>query len=475
MAYNSSQEFFLSLVPIQKEDEYKFISYLFHNPDEIHTVLQEQLFDETSIKLYGCIKSILSNNLKVERDILFEYASKVGIEKLTIENILSTYTEFSNIHEHTIKKIKQLHKKRSIVGDIDKLISAGISTSQMDFDGILNVANKIVEDGYDLTDDSKLLTPKQMSEKYAQILIKRKNPSYRRSYGYSALDRVLSRPAAAEEFTVLFGNKGSGKSLLKTGMINGLINTRICVTDFSLEMSLESNMDRLISMRGQIPFDIVTHKIEPSEKDLEKIRLESERISQIPNYAYYEHPSLSLSDYDDMLYMAKKRFKQNNVLPDDEYGISFVDLGSMIEEFSGSDPRELDKAINKLTTIYRRHKQHVVFVLQANENAVRHGRRFTTPEQCDNFTLQYEDILGGSSYSARARVAFAVNRPLLLKRRFMPNRNEEWDLEEDIMWVNVVKENDNTGKLGRVPFVFPDSAFRLIPKEFKKERQKITA
>ena len=116
MAYNSSQEFFLSLVPIQKEDEYKFISYLFHNPDEIHTVLQEQLFDETSIKLYGCIKSILSNNLKVERDILFEYASKVGIEKLTIENILSTYTEFSNIHEHTIKKIKQLHKKRYVNG-----------------------------------------------------------------------------------------------------------------------------------------------------------------------------------------------------------------------------------------------------------------------------------------------------------------------------------------------------------------------
>ena len=75
MAYNSSQEFFLSLVPIQKEDEYKFISYLFHNPDEIHTVLQEQLFDETSIKLYGCIKSILSNNLKVERDILFECLS----------------------------------------------------------------------------------------------------------------------------------------------------------------------------------------------------------------------------------------------------------------------------------------------------------------------------------------------------------------------------------------------------------------
>ena len=39
------------------------------------------------------------------------------------------------------------------------------------------------------------------------------------------------------------------------------------------------------------------------------------------------------------------------VLPDDEYGISFVDLGSMIEEFSGGDPRELDKAINKLTSI----------------------------------------------------------------------------------------------------------------------------
>ena len=105
---------------------------------------------------------------------------------------------------------------------------------------------------------------------------------------------------------------------------------------------------------------------------------------------------------------------------------------------------------------------------------MRGGKRFNTPEQCDNFTLQYEDIFGGSSYAARARVTFAVNRPMMLKRRFMPQRSEEWDLEEDIMWINLVKENDGDGKLGRVPFVFPDHAFRVIPKEFKRERVRAT-
>jgi len=466
-----SQDFFASFLPIQKEDEQKFIAYIFNNPEDVSLIKKEALFNEICNKLYSCIVDIKQKNLKVEKDILSEYAMKVGIERTTIESILSTYTDFSNIKMHTVKRIKDYFTKRKMIMDLDILISKGIITGEIDFKGILQVAENISSNGYELVDDSKLLTGKDLRDRYVQILIKRKNPNHRKSYGYSALDRVVMRPAAAEEFTVIMGAKGSGKSLLSKGMENCNVNMGICVSSFNMEMSLESNMDRLISMRGSIPFDIVTQKIEPSEKDLEKIKIENDRIGEIPNYVYYEYPSLSLSDYDDLIYMAKKKWKENEYLPDDEYGISYVDLGSMIDEFSGSDPRELEKAVNKLTTIYRKHKQHVVFILQANENAVRNGgRRFVTPEACDNFTLQYEDILGGSAYSARARVTFAVNRPLLLKRRFMPQRNEEWDLEEDIMWVNVVKENDNTGKLGRIPFVFPDSAFRLIPKEVKKER-----
>lgn len=469
----SSQEFFTTLLPVQKEDEQKFIAYLYHNIEALHLLPQEAFFDEIANKLYNCISKIHTDGLKVEKDILVEYASKVGIEKTTIENILTTYTEFSNIHSHIVKKIKHYHVKRRMIGDFDKVIAKGITSGSVDFEELLQIAENIIEKGYELNDDSRLLTPKQMSERYVQIMIRRQNPEYRRTYGYSCLDKIVMRPAAAEEFTVILGAKGSGKSLFAKSIENCLINMRTCVSSFNMEMPLESNMDRLISIRGQIPFEIVTQKIEPSAKDLEKIRIENERIGEIPNYVYYEEPSLTLSDYDDLLYMAKKRFKENEVLPFDEYGVSIVDLGSMIDEFSGEDYKGLEKAVNKLTKIYRKHKQHVIFVLQANEGQIRNNRRFTTPEQCDNFTLQYEDIFGGSSYAARARVTFAVNRPMLLKRRFMPERNEEWNLEEDIMWINLVKENDGTGKLGRVPFVFPDSAFRIIPKEIKRERQRV--
>ena len=469
-----SEEFFASFLPIQKEDEYKFIAYLFKNPEEIHLVSRDSLYNDIANKLYDCIGQILKDNLQVEKDIFVEYASRVGIEKTSIDNILNTYTDFTNIHNHTIKKIKQYHKKRSIITDLDKLISKGISTKELDFEGITNVAEKIVEGGYELNDDSRLLTTRQMGERYLQIMIKRQSPDYRRTYGFSAIDKIVKRPAAAEEFTVVLGAKGSGKSLFVKSMENCLINSNVCVTSFNMEMPLESNMDRLISMRGQIPWDIVIQKVDPSEDDLKKIKTEVERIMELPNYMYYEEPTLTLSEFDDMIYMAKKRFKDAGVLPEDEYGIAFVDLGSMIQEFSGEDYKGLEKAVNKLTTIYRKHKQHVVFVLQANEGQMRGGKRFNTPEQCDNFTLQYEDIFGGSSYAARARVTFAVNRPMMLKRRFMPQRSEEWDLEEDIMWINLVKENDGDGKLGRVPFVFPDHAFRVIPKEFKRERVKAT-
>ena len=461
-----SQEFFGTLLPIQKEDEQKYIAYIFKYPEETHVLHVDQLYDDVCKRLYVCIESIVKENLKLEKDILYAYAQKVDVERTTIDSILLTYTDFDNIKEYTIKRIRDYHTQKQIIKDIDVVIQESIKPrGTVNFDIIKNIASKIQNKGYELNDDSRLLTTKDLGSKYRQVLINRKNPEYRRTYGYSCIDKTVSKPAAPEEFTVIFGAKGSGKSLFAKTLENNLINIGTCVTSFNMEMSVESNMDRLISMRECIPFDIVTHKIDPSPSDLAKIEEGVKRLESLPNYLYYDEPSLTLADYDDLLYMAKKKFKENDVLPEDGYGISFVDLGSMIKEFSGADYRALEKAVNDLSSVYRKHKQHIVFILQANESQVRGGRRFTSPEQCDNFTLTYEDVFGGSSYAARARIMFAVNRPLLLKKRFMPSRKEEWDLEEDVMWVNVAKENDNTGKLGRIPFVFPDSAFRLVPKD----------
>ena len=51
---------------------------------------------------------------------------------------------------------------------------------------------------------------------------------------------------------------------------------------------------------------------------------------------------------------------------------------------------------------------------------------------------------------------------MILKRRFFPDREEEFDGERDIIQCCVVKENDNVdGKLGKCGFVFDNTAFKI--------------
>jgi hypothetical protein len=467
------QEYYTTFLPIKKEDEQKYIAYLFNNPESVNTITEEGIYDDTCKKLYLCIKNIIENKLKVELDIFCDYAKKVGIEKTTVVAIVNAHTDFTNIEQHTIKNIRDYHNQRQIVQDVDSVIAKAIvpSSKGIDFEAIKQIADKIQNKTYELGDESRLLSTKDLGAKYRNIIIKRKNPNYRRTLGFPQLDRIVSKPAEPEELTIIFGNKNSGKSLFCKTLENNLINQGICVVSFNMEMSSSSNMDRLVSMREEIPFKIITHKVEPSQKDYERIETGIKNIEQIPNYFYCEEPTITLKDFDELLYLAKKKFKQNGVLPDDSYTVAVVDLGSMIKEFSGKEAYGLQEAVDKLSVIYRSHYNHTIFVLQSNESQVRGGKRFASPEQCDNFALQYEDIFGGSAYAARARVILSVNRPLLLKRRFMPHRQEEWDLEEDIMWINLAKDNDNDdGKLGSVPFVFPNSAFKIIPKESKLQQ-----
>jgi hypothetical protein len=71
-------------------------------------------------------------------------------------------------------------------------------------------------------------------------------------------------------------------------------------------------------------------------------------------------------------------------------------------------------------------------------------------------------VEGGSVYAARSRIVIAVNRPLTLKRRYFPQRESEWNLETDCIWVNICKQNDSP-YLSRTPFIFGENSFKLFP------------
>ena len=87
--------------------------------------------------------------------------------------------------------------------------------------------------------------------------------------------------------------------------------------------------------------------------------------------------------------------------------------------------------------------------------------RFKKSEDLDYYKIGIEDVFGGSGYASRSRIVLSLQRPKHLKMMFFPERNEEWEFEEDIINCNCVKQNDN--KLFFTKFIF-DETFRIMPR-----------
>jgi hypothetical protein len=246
-----------------------------------------------------------------------------------------------------------------------------------------------------------------------------------------------------------------------------LVNSNVPVISINLEMTEESNMDRKISVATNYSLEqLLDYEFLQSEENIKFIEESLLSLEERKNYIYYSEPEMSLDQLDKLLYRSKQYFADHHILPKDEYMFITSDLTEQIEELSGKAGTDLKPGVNKLLQLAKKYKSHKLNILQSNENHFRAGKNFSTPEAIDNFSLQPEMVEGGSVYAARSRCVLAVNRPLTLKRRFFPDREDEWNLENDILFCNVVKQNDSQF-LSRAPFVFSDSSFRLIP--YKQE------
>jgi hypothetical protein len=240
---------------------------------------------------------------------------------------------------------------------------------------------------------------------------------------------------------------------------NNLINKGVCVLSFNLEMSKESSIDRLLCIRERIPLkDMQQPGMTPRLKAVIQRGLTS--ISKLLNYIYCPDEYMDFYTLDASIHKAKNMFRENKVLPDDEYMVIIIDLLDMVKGFD--DPKEIKTSMDELHRLARKHKIHIIGLVQANENKFRNGKIFKNPEELDYYKIGLEDIYNGSSYGARARVVISLNRPLFMKRRFFPELEERWELEDDLILVNVVKQND--GYLSQTKFVFGEN-FMITPFE----------
>lgn len=464
---------FEKLIPSVMEDEKYFLAYILKNVSDINLLQKNDFVNSQALETYNTILYLVNDfGLKIiPLDVLLQY--NINLNKEYAESLYRIRFVDKAYLNLVIKNIKDYKIKLNIGNSVENWLNELTAKGDLNYDKIRLLADTILNDSSKLDDNNDLKSYIELTETYTETIQQRIDGINIRSMGYKVLDKIIARPAAPGEMTTIFGMKGSGKSLFVKCIENMLINQNVCVLSINLEMTEESNMDRRVSIATNYTLQqLLDPEFLKSEENLKFIKKNLNDFTKRKNYLYYSNAELSLKDFEKNIQNAKRYFKDNNVLPDDGYIFITIDLAEQLEELSGKAGTDLKPGVNRLLQLCKKYNCHIINVLQSNENLFRGGRMFSTPEAIDSFTLQPEMVEGGSVYAARSRCVIAINRPLVLKRRYFPNREEEWDIETDILWANIVKQND--GKLGRTPFIFASDSFRLFPyklQTFNSEEQ----
>ena len=444
-----------SLLNSNENNEKKFMAYALQNPDKLRNINLDGIQNSDCLLLYGAIDQALTENLVIENNILFDIVREYDKDyKLSsIEAIQKNHTDFSNMNE-VIESINNRAISVDLAQDIDMLTQATLDYGKLDKEKIQDIANKINGKAFQLNNTSVLLDGEGIIQQYEKTIDARIAGEDKRSLGYNSLDKGIIRPGEPGEMTGIGADKGSGKSLLVKNIENKLVNKGICVLSINLEMTLPSTVDRLLAIRESLTLrELISPEDFPGSK--RKIDIGMNRFRKIKNYLYYPEASLTIKGLDDLIYEAKEIFKASGVLPKDDYFVVVVDLFSMIKELSGKSGSELEEEVNKAHEIVKKHNIHLIQILQTNENKFRGGQQIKNPDSLDYMKLGTEDIKNGAVYSERCRIMMTINRPLLLKKRFFPERDDEWELEDDVLWLHIVKQND--GDLFRAPFIITNN------------------
>ena len=104
----------------------------------------------------------------------------------------------------------------------------------------------------------------------------------------------------------------------------------------------------------------------------------------------------------------------------------YIDTLDLIDDFAGMDPDKMEKSINKLHFILRKHKVFALNALQLGENKLR-GTQMT-PEKVDNLHFSVEDIFGSSAFKKRNRAIIVSQRNLAMKKTLFPTKADTQDV-----------------------------------------------
>lgn len=455
------------------ENESYIVSYLLNNPvsTKESSIKEEYFQDEYLRKIVKNYKIFIENNkrdnLVFETDSAFIdhfliESSNQGdsLEFTKVQDLKNSFNSFENL-DSCVKLLvndyqKNVVTKKLLSTLITKVSSAGeIKTKELLQELEEIKKNILVEEA------SIFLTAEQLSINYEKTLEDRENPTKQKSLGFKWIDEGITRPAAEKEITIIAALRGNGKSLFKQTVENNLIAKGVPVVSFSLEMSEQSNMDRYVSSRSNIDMRTLNKNPKFAKTDIRLIRT-LEEFRKKKNYLFTDMSDVSFDKLDGAIYKAKDYFRESGVFKnEEEYMFVTIDVLNMITDFGDQEPKTILKCMDKLHNLVKKHRIHVLGIVQINESKLRGGKIYKDPDDLNFYRPNLEDIYGGSGYAQRARVVSILHRPKFLKERMFPDMQEIWDAEPDVLEFHCVKQND--GNLFLKKFIFDGERMRISP------------
>lgn len=302
--------------------------------------------------------------------------------------------------------------------------------------------------------DNEIYTADKIEAHYKEVLDEREKGNVY-SFHNSVFDSLISEGPTPGHGGIIAGSTGMGKSTLCLNLVNDLINADIPNIYFPIEMGLDNTIDRLVSLRSEIPFkEIISYgKGENINKDLRQlIENEVHKLKAHTNFAIINDPRI------DMLKLKNYIKGFQSRLPGSKYCIVIIDLLLMIREFydDGNNMAQMiERAINKLDILAKELGVHWIGVVQLNRSV--ESDKVLSIQSIDKLKPTRSSVKNSSALLERARWAITIFRKKYFADLYLSE--EEASSIPDIAEIQLMKANDE--QIGRKYMNFEGDTFKM--------------
>jgi len=462
-------------IPIKEERQIKYLSYCIRHNDKLNQFSDDHYVNKDYITIFKAIEIMHISKMPFDLDEIAqvcvrEHKGDTKSKEYWSENIAKihdTLFDFDSI-DFIIKKIREDYVSEKVYENIVHKIAGEFSAKgEIKTDELLKYQYELSLLVDELSnDDDGLKEYAKHLEDYEDIAERQlKGEIPKRIIGYNCIDSHFGyRTIDAGEFIILAGFTGSGKSLFKENIETRLVNRKYPVISEVLEMNNERTLGRKLSISLNQNIDELFKDYDKAETEAEKKDIESKFRRKIhgakrkKNLAMSFKRGIDLIELENHIVKAKRMFKRDGVIKEQtDFCYITIDLLDQLEELSNSDWGVVKKGINDFHMLLQKYNLGGICVLQAGDEVFDKGKRKPKrPEDCDFLHIDTSMLRGGQVFRERARAIFSLTRPLELKKKFFPDRMEEWECEDDdIINVQLIKSN-NTKSLFK-QFVLEDT------------------